>query len=66
MKIPKSCEVACVKKLKKNEKSAFVKAIKDEYRVRIYSLQHTIKHNTVEMDIYFFIIYIFIGTLDGW
>jgi hypothetical protein len=33
VKIPKYCEVACVKKLKKNEKDAFVQAIDDEYKV---------------------------------
>lgn len=31
--MPKSCEVACVKKLKKAEKEAFVRAIDDDYRV---------------------------------
>lgn len=33
VKVPKACEVACVKKLKKAEKDAFVRAIDDEYRV---------------------------------
>jgi hypothetical protein len=33
VKIPKYCEVACVKKLKKTEKDAFVQAIDDEYKV---------------------------------
>lgn len=33
MKVPKACEIACVKKLKKSEKDAFVRAIDDDYRV---------------------------------
>lgn len=33
VKVAKACEVACVKKLKKNEKEAFVRAIEDDYRV---------------------------------
>lgn len=33
VKMAKACEVACVKKLKKNEKEAFVRAIDDDYRV---------------------------------
>ncbi len=33
VKVPKSCEVACVRKLKKTEKEAFVRAIDDDYRV---------------------------------
>lgn len=33
VKVPKSCEVACVKKLKKSEKEAFVRAIEDDYKV---------------------------------
>lgn len=33
VKVPKSCEVACMKKLKKSEKEAFVKAIDDDYKV---------------------------------
>lgn len=33
VKVPKSCEVACVQKLKKSEKEAFVRAIDDDYRV---------------------------------
>lgn len=32
-KVPKSCEVACVVKLKKADKDAFVRAIDDDYRV---------------------------------
>lgn len=33
MKVPKTCEVACVVKMKKSDKDAFVRAIDDEYRV---------------------------------
>jgi hypothetical protein len=33
VKVPKSCEVACIRKLKKNEKDAFVTAIDDDYKV---------------------------------
>jgi transmembrane 9 superfamily member 2/4 len=33
VKVPKACEVACVKKLKATEKQAFVRAIDDDYRV---------------------------------
>jgi hypothetical protein len=33
MKVPKTCEVACVVKMKKADKDAFVRAIDDEYRV---------------------------------
>lgn len=33
VKTPKTCEVACVRKLKKNEKEAFVTAIDNDYRV---------------------------------
>lgn len=33
MKVAKSCEVACFKKLKKEEKQAFANAIDDDYRV---------------------------------
>ena len=33
VKVPKSCEVACIRKLKKQEKEAFVRAIDDDYRV---------------------------------
>ena len=32
VKMAKQCEVACVKKLKKTEKDAFVRAIEDDYR----------------------------------
>lgn len=32
-KVPKACEVACVQKLKKDEKDAFVRAIDDDYRI---------------------------------
>lgn len=31
--MPRTCEVACVRKLKKSEKDAFVKAIDDDYKV---------------------------------
>ena len=33
LKVPKTCEVACVVKMKKADKDAFVRAIDDEYRV---------------------------------
>ena len=33
IKVPKTCEVACVVKMKKSDKDAFVRAIDDEYRV---------------------------------
>jgi transmembrane 9 superfamily member 2/4 len=33
VKTSKTCEVACVRKLKKSEKEAFVRAIDDDYRV---------------------------------
>eukprot|EP01038_Epipyxis_sp_PR26KG_P016091 gene16091-21859_t len=33
VKVPKACEVACLKKIKKSEKDLFVRAIDDEYRV---------------------------------
>mmetsp|Transcript_738 Transcript_738/g.1274 ORF Transcript_738/g.1274 Transcript_738/m.1274 type:complete len:645 (+) Transcript_738:81-2015(+) len=33
VKVPKSCEVACVRKLKRSEKEAFVQAIQDDYKV---------------------------------
>lgn len=32
-KVPKSCEVACVQKLKKEEKDKFIRAIEDDYRI---------------------------------
>lgn len=33
VKVPKACEVACVKKLTKLERDAFIRAIEDDYRV---------------------------------
>ena len=33
MQVPKACEVACHKKLKKSERDAFVRAIDEDYRV---------------------------------
>lgn len=33
MKVPKSCEIACVKPLAKKERQSFIKAVDDEYRV---------------------------------
>ena len=33
IKVPKTCEVACVVKMKKSDKDSFVRAIDDEYRV---------------------------------
>jgi hypothetical protein len=33
VKVPKSCEVACVRKLKKSERRLFQNAIFDEYKV---------------------------------
>lgn len=33
IKVPKTCEVACLVKMKKSDKDAFVRAIDDDYRV---------------------------------
>ena len=33
IKVPKTCEVACLVKMKKSDKDAFVRAIDDEYRI---------------------------------
>eukprot|EP01035_Chromulina_nebulosa_P068268 gene68268-93544_t len=33
VKVPKACEVACVKKLKKAERDSFIRAVDDDYRV---------------------------------
>ena len=33
VKVPKACEVACYKRLKKGEKEAFIRAVDDDYRV---------------------------------
>eukprot|EP01041_Mallomonas_annulata_P006757 gene6757-13699_t len=33
MQVPKACEVACIKKLKKSERDSFIKAIDEDYRV---------------------------------
>jgi len=33
MQVPRACEVACLKKLKKTEREAFIRAIDDDYRV---------------------------------
>jgi transmembrane 9 superfamily protein 2/4 len=33
VKVPKSCEIACVRKLSRHSKNEFIKAINDEYRV---------------------------------
>ena len=33
IKVPKTCEVACLVKMKRSDKDAFVRAIDDEYRV---------------------------------
>ena len=33
IKVPKTCEVACLLKMKKSDKDAFVRAIDDDYRV---------------------------------